>query len=274
MKEKICIFKAEGDVSNISVDVCDALVMILRAEDGALSVTMPEAKNVHAACDGKTLYVSQTKCPFRPFAKRQQIVINVPGHIVPSVLFNGKRGDLKTDGGIYGDIAVTDESGTVAIYNTDAETLTVNGDRIKTDIADSTFRGRIYVNAGNVSFLTQHAYAGVVVVRSKKGNMGIVALNTRDCTLETEEGNITATLVGRKQDFDLNLVANGKPAEQSGDKEVRAKKRMCAFTKKGNITCDFVEDDGAADEIEDKAAFAEEVAREEVAVDSSADKEN
>lgn len=267
MKDKICIFKAEGDISDISADICDGIVTLRQTEDDELTVTMPAAKNVHAACDGGTLYISQPKGCSCPFAARQRIDIAVPQHIVPTLTVNAKRVELHIDSGIYGETEITADSGAVYISGADAQTVSINGGKIKANIEDSTIKGRLYVNARNAEFLAQHAFAGVAVVRTKKGNMGIVALHTRDCTLETEEGNITATIVGRKQNFNLNLTANGVPEEQCGDKHAR--NSLSAYTKKGSIICEFVEDDGAADEIEEDVAFAEEVAEEQVAVEDA-----
>lgn len=250
MKDKICIFNAESDATAIELNVCDADVTINRATDSTLGVTLPVAKNVNAGSDKGTLYVSQTKRP-PLFSRRQKIEISVPEHIVPALRLNARHCNISVEGGIYGEVNMICESGTIRIENTDAESVEINGGRLEIDVESSTLKGSLYINARTAEFLAQNTFAGLAVVRTRKGNMGIVALNTKECTLETDDGNITATLKGKREDFCL------KTTEKAGNTVADGclkSKNFNAYTAKGSIVVDFIEDERAADEL----AFADE----------------
>ena len=146
MKEKVCIFNADSDVTAIDCNISDAAVTFKKTDDNALSVILPSAKNVHAGNDKGTLYISQTKRTAL-FARRQKIIVCVPEHIVPSLTFNGKRCTLEIEGNIYADINIIAESGDISLTDTSANDLEINGDRLSISINDSTFKGNLYVNA-------------------------------------------------------------------------------------------------------------------------------
>lgn len=248
MRDKICIFKAETDVNAIDIDLTDAQAIIVRSDDDRLCVTMPQASNLHAACDGTTLYISQQKRPI--FSARQTITVSVPGHIVPSVKVGGKKADVHIEDGIYGEIRLDCESAKLYVSDADAESLNVCGDSVDANLEDTVFRRSLYVNARNADFLAQHTFAGVTVVRTKKGSIGIVRMKTRDCTLETEDGNITATLTGRKQDFNLNIVSGSSPSDRS--EERKGTHNFSAFARRGSVTVDFAEEECAAELAEEQ----------------------
>lgn len=249
MKDKVCIFNADSDVAAIDCNVCDAEVRFVRSDDSKLSVVMPDAKNVHAGNDNGTLLISQTGRTAL-FARRQKIVVRVPEHIVPSLAFNAKKCDLEIEGSIYKDITLIAESGDIAIRNADAESLEINGDRLTVAVSESTFKGNLYVNARAAEFTAQNAYAGLAVIRTKRGNMGLIALTFRDCALETDNGSITATLVGKREDFNMRIVSKSSSDNDAGLKTAaRAEKTFNAYTAKGNIVVCFVDDDNAADEL-------------------------
>ena len=250
MKDKICVFNADSDIAAIDCNVCDADLTIKTAADSTLSVIFPVAKNLNAGNDNGTLYVSQTR--HHPlFSRRQSIEICVPEHLVPALNLNAKHCNISIEGGIYADITIISEGGKISIDDIDADSVEINGGRLDVDIEDSTLKGSLYINARSAKFLAQNTFAGIAVVRTKKGNMGIVALNAKECTLETDEGNITATLKGRREDFCLKTTE--KAGNTVSDSCLKPKS-FTAYTAKGSIVVDFIEDEKAADEL----AFSDE----------------
>ncbi len=271
MKEKICIFNVDGDISAIECNATEADIIFKKATESTLSVILPATGGANAASDKGTLYIScdrQTRLPL-PFRHRLTITVSVPEHIVPALSVTSRKGDVKLEGGIYGEIAININSGNASISDTDAEGAEINGDDLDVFISDSTFKRGLFVNARSTEFLAQNTFAGFAVVRSKQGNIGIVGLNTRDCVLETENGNITAKIVGRKEDFNLRITQKSASSPTTEEGERTAKNSFSAYTAKGSVVVDFIDDERAADEL----VFCDEVG----SSDSSAaegDKEN
>lgn len=266
MKEKICIFNADSDVAAIDCNISDAAVTFKKTDDNALSVILPSAKNVHAGNDKGTLYISQTKRTAL-FARRQKIIVCVPEHIVPSLTFNGKRCTLEIEGNIYADINIIAENGNISLTDTSANDLEINGDRLSISINDSTFKGNLYVNARAAEFTVQHSFAGLAVVRTKSGNMGLIGLAFKDCTLETEEGEITATLIGKREEYNMRLVTKSGADAEEIQKIASADKNFNAYTANGNIVVCFADNEKAADELvftDDVIATEEKIPEKEI----------
>ena len=241
MKEKNYIYSVETDVNSIELNVKSASIEICEAEDGKFYAELPNTKNVFAGSDENGIIIHQGKCGF--FIKPHQIIkIFVPAHTVPSLKISGKCVDLTVKRGIYGELSLAAEDGNAALSDCVFESAEILGGDISVHVAGCTVKSGFTSQADKGDVLAENTFFKRAEVRVKRGNIGIVNVNCKDCAFDTQKGNITANLAGNEESYTTSLITREGTANRESSSKEGADGNFHAYTKKGNIVLDFIEE--------------------------------
>lgn len=238
MKEKNFIYNVETDVNLIELDLVNATVEICAAADEKFYIEYPNTKNIFAANDENGIIIHQGKSGFfiRP---QQSFKIFVPAHTVPSLKIHGKSVELLVKGGIYGELSLFAEDGSATLYDCVFESAEISGGAVGAHVAGTTVKSVFISQTDKGDVLLENDFFTRAEVRVKRGNIGIVNVNCKDCAFDTQKGNITANLAGNEEDFNTSLVAREGTANRESAASGGADGNFHAYTKKGNIVLDF-----------------------------------
>ncbi len=195
-----------------------------------------------AANDENGIIIHQGKCGF--FIKPHQIIkIFVPAHTVPSLKIIGKCVDLTVKSGIYGELNLAAEDGNAALFDCVFESAEILGGDVSVHIAGSTVKSGFISQTDKGDVLAENTFFKRAEVRVKRGNIGIVNVNCKDCAFDTQKGNITANLAGNEESYTTTLITReGTANRESAASKDGADGNFHAYTKKGNIVLDFIEE--------------------------------
>ncbi|MDE7086569.1 MAG: DUF4097 domain-containing protein [Clostridia bacterium] len=238
MKDKNIIFTVETDVTQIECDLVNAAVSVEEAADGIFKIEYPNAKNVHIGSGENGLFLSQKK---KLFGGKQQFKIYVPAHIIPAVKLNGKCFDFSVCGGIFGELNLNADCGNMNLKDCVFESVDVNGGEMNACLGGSTVKGNLNLQLAKGDVLAENTFATRTVLRVKRGNLGLVNLTCKDCTFETEKGNVTATMKGCEEDFSTSLLSKEGTVNRESVKRDGAENVFTAYTQKGNVVLDFID---------------------------------
>jgi hypothetical protein len=247
MSKKISIFNVQSDVTQITVDANDAQVTVVSVADNKTSLFFPRGALIHAACSESEIIIRQSRKLFARFFKKPQITINVPEHLVPSVQFSGKSATLNITGGIFGQLNAYLESGKATLSDAAFESVDVKGNEVVFTASSLTVKGCLSCNIQSGEATIENSFATHTACRNKGGNVGIVNLNCKDSFLEAEHGNINATILGNKKDFNVTLKAREGTCNSDSDDGKDCTGSVKAFAGDGNIVIDFVEENKEAE---------------------------
>lgn len=255
MKEKNFIYSVETDVNSIELDVANAGVEICVTSGKKCFIEYPNAKNIFAANDENGIIIHQSKSRFftRPY---QNIKITVPAHTVPSLKIHGKNVDLSVKNGIYGELNYFAEAGYIALYDCVFGSAEISGGNINVHVTGATVKDNFLSQTDKGDVLLENDFFTRAEVRVKRGNIGAVNVNCKDCAFDTQKGNITANLDGNENDFNTSLVTREGTANRESAAVSGADGNFHAYAKKGNIVLDFNEEPQITSEL--LAAVADE----------------
>ncbi|MCM1545894.1 MAG: DUF4097 domain-containing protein [Clostridiales bacterium] len=238
MKEKLYIYNVETDVNCIELNLKNASVEICEAADEKFYIEYPNAKNIFAANNENGIIIHQGKQGI--FSKSRQIFkIFVPAHTVPSIKIFGKDVELCVKNGIYGELSFVAEDGKAELLNCVLESAEIAGGTVDVHVADATVKSGFTVQADKGDVLAENTFFKRAEARVKRGNIGIVNVNCKDCAFDTQKGNITANLAGDESGFNTSLLAREGTANRESAASDGADGSFHAYTKKGNIVLDF-----------------------------------
>jgi len=264
MKESIFICDSEKELDEIDIDIYDCEVTLCAAEGDNPKVTFTQGRNIKVASGDKRLIICQTKRPL--FCRKQSIKIYIPQHIVPSVTVHGKHPDITFDGCLYGDLSAACESGKLSLYHCSFKSVQITTGAA-VNISDITVKGNMYIQSLQGDVVAEGAFAPHAEFKLKKGNLGLVEMNCKECVLETLDGNISAAMCGKECEYATSLKANGGTCNRESIAKADAGKSVKAYAD-GNITLQFCgdkekphlhceEEAAAADITEEKAGEAD-----------------
>ncbi|MCM1439117.1 MAG: DUF4097 domain-containing protein [Roseburia sp.] len=239
MKEKNFIYTVETDVNLIELNLFNAALEICEAEGDRFYVEYPNAKNIFAANDENGIIIHQGKSGFL-LKPKQDIKIFVPAHTVPSLKICGRDVDLLVKNGIYGELNLSADDGTAALYGCVFESVEILGGNIDVHFADATIKSGLNVQADKGEILAENTFITRAEARVKRGNIGIVNVSCKDCAFDTQRGNITASLKGCKEQFTTSIVTREGTVSRESEANAGAEGVFHAYTKKGNIVLDFL----------------------------------
>lgn len=256
MKEITFYCNVEQEVAAIECEVRDAELAFIASEDEKLSVTFPKAKNVHAGFGGDGLIVKQGKRPL--FSGRQKIKIRVPSHLVPSVKINADDSPVTFGDGIYGELSFHSRGGSLAVSGSAFSDLTVSGDGTEVSLQRCTVKENLMVNLTDGNILCEEVFATGIDCHTVGGNIGMAIVEGKESTLETQSGNISATLKGTAESYSTSILAMNGMSNRDGITVDGAERFLRAFTESGNIMLDFTDDGKEQPAEEEKELPAEE----------------
>lgn len=103
----------------------------------------------------------------------------------------------------------------------------------------STVKGNLSVNLERGDILAENTFALYFESRVTRGNMGLVNLICKDSAFDTLKGNISASLKGDAENYNVDVVVGEGTANRESS-QTGAENSFHAYTKKGNIVLDFV----------------------------------
>lgn len=234
MKENI--FNVENDINTIECEFACADVSVEEAADGIFKIEYPAAKNVHIGSGESGLFINQKK---RLFGGKQRIKIFVPSHVIPSIKINGKSFDFLISGGIYGELNLNADRSNVYLSSCVFENVGISGGEINATLDCATLKSGLLFSADKGEVLAENTFSTRAEFRLKRGNVGLVNLNCRECTFEAEQGNMTATMAGSEEDFNTSLITKEGTVNRESAKRDGAENTFQAYAGKGNIVLDF-----------------------------------
>ena len=234
-------FSVDTDVNSIECDLYCARLVLAAADDGKLTVEYPDCKNVSAGCGDGTLIINQRKRAF--FAHKKQLIkICVPEHTVPALQISGRHLAVEISDGIYGELAITADDGEISLSGGSFGEAEIAGGDLSVYLGDVTVKGNLVVQIDRGNVLAENTFATRCECRATRGNIGLVSLNCKDSSFDTQKGNITASLSGSADDFNTDLFTNEGTMNRENRKPDGAEGSFHAYTKKGNIVLDFEKD--------------------------------
>jgi hypothetical protein len=241
MSKKIHTFDVQSDVTKISIDAYDALINIVSVSDGKTTLTFDRGPFIHAACSENELVIKQGKRLFAKLRKKPQINLNIPEYLVPSVQYHGKYASLSLQGGIFAELDAYSVRGKINLSSAAFESVDIKGEEVALNISSLTVKDCLSCNIQSGEAVIENTFATHTECRNKGGNVGIVKLNSKDSFLEAENGNVTATILGKKEDFNLTLQAKEGTCNMDSDEGKNCSGAIKAFTGNGNIVIDFTD---------------------------------
>ena len=191
--------------------------------------------------EGKLIIKQKKGLLSRIFGSEVRIKIFVPGHIVPALSIKGGNVDAKIDGGIYSDAEFSAASGSFRADGASMESLTINTSACNAILSKCTIKGNLVASIEDGELSLEYTFATHIASRIKKGNAGAVELNCRNTIWEVTEGNITATVLGAEQDFNLSLAAKEGTCNRQNRNSEDSSSSLKAYVVKGNIFIDFID---------------------------------
>lgn len=239
MKEK-SIFKADGDVFAIECNVFNAEIVVGESRDGQFTAEYPASKNIFIGSGKDGVIIRQSKRALFCNAP-QRIEISVPAHTVPTLSVNGRTCRLSVNGGIYGDLTFSADDGKVSLSDCVFGNVSVTGGEVDAYLYGATVKNNIFLQYDRGELLAENTFATRTECRIKKGNIGLVNANCKECALDLQRGNVLATIDGAEQNFNTTLVTNEGTVSRESAKHDGAAGVFQAHSGKGNIVLDFID---------------------------------
>lgn len=235
-RENIISYETFEDVSEIVVCIVDADVEIMGTDSHKLTVQRLLHSRIRVNEHEGTIRIRQTG---KPLFRRARVRIWIPGHCVPDVTLNIRKGTLYFGKSICGE-------------------LTARCGEAATDFADCSFTGAdvkaadIKFSANGLTVKTQmslYAAAAEIIIENglftdlgincKSGNLGLSSLKCADADLKTDKGSVNLILCGHENEYGISLTAKDGTCnrENSGGGE----KTVKVYSGSGNIAVDFTE---------------------------------
>lgn len=138
-----------------------------------------------------------------------------------TLLLENDMGDMELSSGRFTEGQITSSSGSVGVADSDFTALTVDNDM------------------GNVNLITTQV-SGAASCTVNMGNIDLDAFTSPDITLTADSGNVTGTLAGRQEDYQITVdtdMGNSTLKDQLGD----GPNILRVTTDMGNIELAFEE---------------------------------
>ena len=238
MKTKIFKLDAATEIGEVCISVYDATLTVCASDDKELKVVLPDCKNVNVGVGENRLIINQAK-RLIPFGK-QAITIYIPTHVVPDVKISGNRTTASFSGGIFGELTLIGVCGEISLVNSSFTAVELSSECLRTNLKETTVKKSLNMQVKVGQLVAENSFAYMADCRLKCGNMGLINLSGNDFAFETETGNITLTLSGTENEYNVTVrVKSGTSNKQTAicDGAQKAVKALC---ENGNVVIDFI----------------------------------
>ncbi len=240
MKNRAYGFEITSDVTEVECELTDARLSVCASDDGTFRAEFSTARGVNVGYGESSLVIHTRKRPFYD-RTRPEIKLYVPAYVVPSLTVRGKRADFSVDKGIYGDLTVNLQSGSVSVCACALKSAEIYGGDAAVKVSDATAKGNLIVQLEHGNILSENTFACRAELRVKCGNVGCVNLNCKEGVTEAGEGNVSASLAGKEEDYNLNVLAKAGTANLASKQSESATKTFQIYSGKGNVMLEFAD---------------------------------
>jgi hypothetical protein len=239
--------KIEGDISGIVCRLNKCKVSFFVEEGKAITMDADKAFKFKVCQEGKKIIVRQGARKILDTFRRTKhtLKIGVPAHIVPSLSLTGTDIDLDIEHGIYRDFDIYSDKSTIQINDAAFEGIDVRSIHSTANICSATVKNSLYIGIGGGEILLEKCFALHTECRNKGGNVGAIDLNSRNNIFEAENGNITATIYGEPEQFNISIEAKEGTCNRQSSTIENCPRFIKAYTQNGNILLDFVKKEEA-----------------------------
>ena len=238
MKTKIFKLDAATEIGEVCISTYDATLTICASDDKELKIVLPDCKNVNIGVGENRLIINQAK-RLIPFGK-QAITIYIPTHVVPDVKISGNRTAASFVGGIFGDLNLNGVCGEINLVNSSFTAIELSSECLRTNLKETTVKESLNMQVKVGQLVAENCFAYMADCHLMCGNMGLINLSGNDFAFETEKGNITLTLSGTENEYNVTArVKSGTSNKQTALCD-GAQKAVKAFCENGNVLIDFI----------------------------------
>ncbi len=229
------------DISCIECTGEECSLALEHTDGGCTEISYPRGTSVYLDGDKAKLVIKQK----RTFLSRltgvpAEVKLLVPGHIVPSLCILGGCVDCTLTGGIFADVNFSASRGSISAAKACMESCTVNAEECDISLSGCTLRGCLAISVGTGDAKIEYTFATHISCRTGGGNIGAVELNCKDSIFETDDGNVTATVLGDESIFDVIVSAPGGTCNKDSLNIEGNLASFKAYAGKGNIFVDFI----------------------------------
>lgn len=231
--KKLRTITASGDACEINIDTFNADIEIISTADPVLSIKFSGSLRPHFTEKDGRISVSQKKTLLSRIV-RPCLKIFVPECTVPDVNVNMQTGNIAINGGIYNDTVIRGGEIKAQLSGATFENLQVKADALDVSAENMTVKNIANTLAGDGRVEIDKTFCKKAECRVKKGNIGICNSSCDYAILNSEEGNIAASMLGCESDYTVAL--NGNICGKKGGNPAKCIKARAA---KGSVVLDF-----------------------------------
>ena len=212
--KKLRTITASGDACEINIDTFNADIEIISTADPVLSIKFSGSLRPHfTEKDGRISVLQKKTLLSRIVRPCRNIAIN---------------------GGIYNDTVIRGGEIKAQLSGATFENLQVKADALDVSAENMTVKNIANTLAGDGRVEIDKTFCKKAECRVKKGNIGICNSSCDYAILNSDEGNIAASMLGCESDYTVAL--NGNICGKKGGNPAKCIKARAA---KGSVVLDF-----------------------------------
>lgn len=232
---RFATYRAKADVVKVDIGAYCADVTVVSSEGQRLYIEFSKNLFPHFAESDGIVTLRQLKGPLWR-VKRTEIIVHVPECTVPDVRIDVLKGKVEFKDGIYNDADIYGRQVKAAIFNSTFENLTIKADELDVCAGGITVKNLANAFAADGRVEIDAAFCKKAECRVKKGNIGFCNSACDFALLNSEEGNIAASMVGKESDYTISLAG----AAVSGNENLSSSgKSIKARAARGSVVLDF-----------------------------------
>ncbi len=233
--KKTAVFRAAADIAEIYINTTNAEINIVSTAEPNLYIEYSKnLRPIISETDGKVALKqrkSLTSSFLRPF-----FTVYVPECNVPDVTLTAEKCNLKINGGIYNDAVISGREIRAEINSAAFENLKIKADELDVSADGILVKNLSSALAADGRVEIDKAFCKKAECRVKKGNIGLCNSACDFAVLNSEEGNIAASMLGCESEYTIALdgaAVSGKDNLSTSGKSIRAR------AAKGSVVLDF-----------------------------------
>jgi hypothetical protein len=242
MSTKTNIYNIENDITAININACCAQILIETASQKNMTVEYVENNRIHIASNDGVLIIKQDRRPFNLLKSKVIIKLSVPEYLVPTITFNGDRTNLEITNGIFKDMEYYADGGSLVLNTMSFDNIDIKGSGVNFKANNLMVKNNLLCSIRSGEAVIEHSFATHLECINKHGNLGVVELKCKDSLLSTQHGNVSATIVGDKSDYNITVSARKGTCNCESDEGNIRPCSIKAFAESGNILVEFIDD--------------------------------
>lgn len=238
MKNKIFKLDAATEIGEICLNLCNATLTLCASDDDQLKIVLPDSKNVSYGVGENRLVINQSK-RLIPFGK-QAIAVYIPTHVVPDVRLCGKYTAVSLVDTIFGNLTLNGVCGEINLVNSSFTAVELSSECLRANLLGTTIKESLYMQVKAGQLVAENCFTYRADCHLKCGNMGLINLSGNDFAFETETGNITLTLSGTENEYNVTVRVKSGTSNRQTTSFDGVQKVVKALSECGNVLIDFI----------------------------------